>query len=313
MSEKVIPRAIYEAHCKMGYGGMYAGKCVEGYGYILPEVEVIGIRRSSKETFFYPVQSVPLHKRTFTTPNKSKIKYCHTREAFMLDLESLNKSTRDMYTRASQNPVNWKSTNGVPNIGIDFTIAKISVLVPNSKVNSLPVFPNEIHRYEGRPVRPYKSYDPSHNPSSISTKDPAKAGGKATSIPSNKDGKSASIPPRHIPGNSSLPRTRGIGGGGATRAMGASIFIINAVLEGYNVWNATKINEDLENIKFQTELLRIAIRDVNVMLENGLIPPECQNTKSINAIINFIYQGINDTGDPKVEEIGLDILRRKGL
>jgi hypothetical protein len=37
-----------------------------------------------------------------------------------------------------------------------------------------------------------------------------------------------------------------------------------------------------------------------------------QNQNDLGAIINFVYQGVNETGNPNITKIGIDILKEAG-
>ena len=43
-------------------------------------------------------------------------------------------------------------------------------------------------------------------------------------------------------------------------------------------------------------------------MQNGIIPEKYKNEKDLSAIINFIFQGVNDTGNTEISEIGMNII-----
>jgi len=118
------------------------------------------------------------------------------------------------------------------------------------------------------------------------------ANARSTGLPDRRVG-------RDVPTMGSGPRARG---------GGAVVMLINAVNFSFSMGNAFSLRRDRMAIAIQKRLLKQAIHVVNENMD--LVPSQYQNNNDLGAIINFVFQGVNNTGNPSITTIGIDILER---
>ena len=98
--------------------------------------------------------------------------------------------------------------------------------------------------------------------------------------------------------------------GGGSRAFGVFSFAVNMVNLSYSYWDIFSVNGDMNAIAKQSNMLYESYKAVENSL--GIIDADYQNTNDIGAIVNFVFQGENITRDPKISQIGTDILKKIG-
>ena len=100
-----------------------------------------------------------------------------------------------------------------------------------------------------------------------------------------------------------------VGGGATSRGGGAFMLAVNAVNLAYDYWSVFSILGDNCAIVNQSNLLQ---QSFNSVKESGLVPSQYQNTNDMGAITNFVFQGVNDTGNSDITTIGTNILKSIG-
>jgi RHS repeat-associated protein len=95
---------------------------------------------------------------------------------------------------------------------------------------------------------------------------------------------------------------------GGTRGAAAGVAVVNAInfgLEQYAVWSAWydqgKVNEH------KSLLFNQVTNDVNKALKQGLIPEKYQNATDMGNIMNVVLQGVNNTDNKDIYNIGMKI------
>jgi hypothetical protein len=198
---------------------------------------------------------------------RSRIEY-RGNGVFGLNVNNLNKGTRNSLERANLDNRNWSPNS----IGISTRVATINV------------------KQTDRPST--VGVDPSHT----TTKTVSTRTAQSTGLPDKRDSRTINT----------------VGGGAKTRGGGAFMFAINTVNLAYDYWSTFSIYNDNNAISQQSMLLQKAFSAVENGMQNGLIPEQYQNANDLGAITNFVFQGVNDTGNQDFTKIGTDILNRIG-
>ena len=270
--DKIIPKGAYDFFNEIGQGNNFANQWVEGYGFILPKNTIIKAQYKPNETFYLSIYARIGNARSsgkiLTTPEKSRI--ILRGDTFIINLDKLHTITRNAIKRTNENGP-WEAGQ----IGVSLDVAKIEII---SKSLS-----NEIPRYDKRIPGPYPSLDPSYNRPRVSSQDPMGIKG---------------------------PAQVGIGNnvGGIPKGGTGFLIAVNAYILAYTTISSYHMLDDIEGIQSDRVLLEKAFKLVEHASRKGNIPEKYQNSKDMAAITNFIYQGVNDTGDPVISEIGLYIV-----
>ena len=205
---------------------------------------------------------------------KSRIQY-NGNGIFSVNLNNLNKVTRNNHRIASLNPKNWtyNSQTGQQDLGISTIVGKIQI--------------------QNSPIADRPDYIPFGIEQGHTTIRTVGENAKSTGKPDRRVG-------RDINTTSSPAATRG----------GAGIMLaLNAFFVSYDLWSAYSVNQDLNAIEREKGLLQIAFKAVEESINVGIVPPQYQNNNDIGAIVNFVFQGINNTGNQNITTIGTDILK----
>jgi hypothetical protein len=75
------------------------------------------------------------------------------------------------------------------------------------------------------------------------------------------------------------------------------------------MWTTFSSVQDMNALKRQGKILEEAADAVEEAIDNGLVPLQYINKNDLGAIVNFVFQGINDTGNQEISTIGSRILR----
>ena len=75
---------------------------------------------------------------------------------------------------------------------------------------------------------------------------------------------------------------------------------------------AYAVNQDLNAIEREKGLLQIAFREVRKAVIDGRISPQYLNQNDLGTIVNFVFQGENNTGNSDITQIGTNILKNIG-
>ena len=94
---------------------------------------------------------------------------------------------------------------------------------------------------------------------------------------------------------------------GSAKAVGA-IAILNISISAIDTYLTYTTFWDSEALNKQKALLFTSINAVN--LHMGLIPEEFRNDDKMGAIVNYVFQGENSTGDKEITRIGKQILQK---
>jgi len=99
--------------------------------------------------------------------------------------------------------------------------------------------------------------------------------------------------------------------GSASRAGAISMFAIDVVNWSFDTYAKSSIQEDKELIKSHLEVLNTYVsRDMNTAITRGGYIPDKYNTpSSLGNIANFILNGVNNTNDKEISNIGTNILK----
>jgi RHS repeat-associated protein len=228
-----------------------------------------------------PIRYIDPDGNTFGDYRTSRVSYSGG-GTFCINLNSLHNFTRNNILAANENRANWKSGE----IGISTVVGQFTYQ------QSLPTEPPG-----GRLPRLSSTYDATQKGYDITQSSTKAETAKSTGLPDQR------VRTRTVTtGNVSGAGTRG----GATFMIALDAFFI-----GYGILTAYWVNDDLTAIKRNQGLIKQA---TNAVMENlNLIDPKYQNQNDLGAIINFVYQGINTTDNPDITNIGIDILKAKGI
>jgi len=102
------------------------------------------------------------------------------------------------------------------------------------------------------------------------------------------------------------------GGGAGTRGGAGIMLVLNFFFVAYDLWSAISVLHDLNAIDKQKIILETACEEVSDALSEGIIPPQYINLNDLGAIINFVFQGVNETGNQNITIIGANILKNIG-
>jgi hypothetical protein len=202
-------------------------------------------------------------------PVRSRIQY-NGNGVFCVDVNNLNRATRNNHNAAAQNPDNWtyNKQTGQYDIGISTQVAAIQ-----SAPNPSPIGIEAEH-------------------TTIKTEGTRIA--KSTGQTDRRYGHTMNT----------------VGNGADTRGTAAFMLAIDAFFIGYNLWQSFSVLQDLNAIDKQKGLLQQAVKFVDDYMGN--INPKYQNANDIGAIVNYVFQGVNDTGNSDITKIGTEILKKAG-
>jgi hypothetical protein len=189
---------------------------------------------------------------------------------FHINIENLNRVTRNNFRIANNNPQNWEPGN----VGICTKVGTIQIPTPPVQDDMFPF-----------------GIDPEHT--------------RTRTVGENA--RSTGLPDRRV--GRDVPT---VGGGANTPRVGAGAMIaINIAITGIQMWNTISAHQDLNAIRRQRGLLESAADEVGKEL-GGLVPLNYLNQNDLGAIINYVFQGINETGNQNISVIGNEILRKIG-
>jgi len=104
-----------------------------------------------------------------------------------------------------------------------------------------------------------------------------------------------------------------VGGGGRARGGGIAMMLINTANTAYNIWSGTSGLRDRDALFRQTQMLELAFDLVDRSKRDGFLDPVGHlSINDIGSIVNVVFQGVNDTGNPNITTIGNSILERFG-
>jgi len=168
-------------------------------------------------------------------------------------------------------------------IGLSTEIGRLTIEIPQPVSNNMATMDNT-----------YGATDPNHNPTNIITE-------AVKTKSSNYTQSDRRVSPRAVSS-----------GGAGARGTAAFMLAIDAFYVAYDIFTAYWIVSDLNGIDKDKELLGKAFEALKFGRRNGLIPPKYQNPEDLSIILNFVFQGVNDTGNEDITNIGTNILNEVG-
>jgi hypothetical protein len=205
----------------------------------------------------------------FTKPVRSRIEYGGN-GVFRVNLNNLNRATRNNYNAANENSNNWTYNK---------TLGQKDIGI-NRDIGEIRLRTSQVSNREN--YMPF-GVEQQHT----STKTVA------------ENAKSTGLPDKRVSSPTMASGAASVGGAVFTLAL-------DAFFVGYNLWEAFSVQQDLNAIDRQKGLLQQAFKEV---MNTDLVPSQYQNNNDIGAIVNFVFQGVNDTGNKDITKIGTDILK----
>ena len=206
-------------------------------------------------------------------PKISKIIY-NGNGLFSINISNLNSVSRRTYQRMNNDPYYWRSGE----IGISPNIFKISIAYNSYSSNSdySPIGIDESQKY-------------------VNVSNPI---AKRTGMPDRR------YKQRTI-------STVGINA--KSTGFSYSMLALNAAIEVFDKYILYSFFNDLTDLEQQASSLRLAAMAVNDYASKGLLPSQFANdVDKLGNLINYVFQGKNDSNDKKIEIIGKEILKANG-
>jgi hypothetical protein len=102
-------------------------------------------------------------------------------------------------------------------------------------------------------------------------------------------------------------------GTNAPRVGAGGMIAINIAISAVNMWVTLSPVMDMNALRKQAKILEEEVSEaVYQAIDNGNVPLQYLNLNDLGAIVNFVFQGINDTGNQDITRIGTLILRNNG-
>jgi hypothetical protein len=95
--------------------------------------------------------------------------------------------------------------------------------------------------------------------------------------------------------NHSSPKTKGFAG--------VLLFVEVSRLTLGTIVN-TQIHHDFDLVNVHLQIMSKAMNDVSRAVNDGNIPEDYLTNIALGSITNYVLQGVNNSNDPKIEEIG---------
>gem|GEM_PF-3444024 len=101
-----------------------------------------------------------------------------------------------------------------------------------------------------------------------------------------------------------------VGPAGKSVGFSRSMIVLDAINQGLDAYRTWAGKDDADLINKHLGIANKAMKDVNRALGEGVIPPKYQNKEGLTNIMNIVLQGENNTKDPEIYKIGMDIYNR---
>jgi RHS repeat-associated protein len=225
-----------------------------------------------------PISGIDLEGLEYMNANQAKIEMING--ILKIKLENLSNPSKNAI--GNNNPKNWKPGE----IGVNLTIGKVAFNLPNPQegaVSKMTSLDNSI----GAP-----------NPTNITNpinynRTPPTA--KSTGQPDRRYKTNYSV-------NTMTP------GGGSARGAGIFAVAVNTLNWGLEAGLNWKINQDIKDVKYQVGRYAPLIeKDLFKAINRGMIPDKYLNSTDLSNIGNVILQGVNNTDNADIYNIGMDI------
>ena len=226
------------------------------------------------------IDGVELEGAEYLDADESRVEFSHG--SLKLNVPNFLWINRIQYESAMNNPKLWKtnSETGQQNLGIDLTILKFTSLEikkPDSPANL---------------DNTYGANDPNYNSANHTALRKTKQSGYKLN-------------------DKRLTKERILSGASTGTAAGATgALALNAVNFGFEQYMIFGAVYDNSKIKSHEKIAAKAYNNVMTALndkDGKYIPVEYQNTESLVNIMNVVLQGVNNTDDKKIYEIGMKI------
>ena len=185
-----------------------------------------------------------------------------------LKLENMHNITHSAYDEANKDIRNWVDEDGNKTIGMNPTVENIMVAAPEVKKPELSDMPD---------LRKM-------TPSATNT---------SPTVPKNPSSSSAQGAPEV-----SSPEGKGIG---------KVAIVVDAVNFALSQYVSYSFKDDKSLVDDHTIVANQVIADMKVALKLNLIPPVYQNTRDMVNIMNVVLQGVNNTTNKEIYDIGMKI------
>lgn len=228
-----------------------------------------------------PIDGIDLDGLEHLNSEESRINV--TSGGVLLKIENMTGPTKEAWRRAEMNSNNWTwNENGQQDIGISKKIASFDIITPvrgTSKADDVQETPSSLKSQE--------KYSPDPSKLDYFTSKKGTVSGKYNS---NKVSISASS------------------GGGFARGANGVMALVGLYQFAEENINSISWAYDKGQIAWDQIALDISIMQVNKAQEiPGLIPDNYRTQENIAAITNVVLQGVNNTKDPKIYEIGMKV------
>jgi len=100
------------------------------------------------------------------------------------------------------------------------------------------------------------------------------------------------------------------GASGMTPKLAGIAIMANLGMWGFETYNNFNMAEDRNLLNQHLDILKEKVEsDFNAALKLNMVPIEYQNPNSVSAIMNYVLSGVTTLDDPKIEQIGKDIVK----
>jgi RHS repeat-associated protein len=226
-----------------------------------------------------PIMNVDPDGNTFGNYRTSRIEY--SSGAFRVNLGNLHRYTRNNFQAAANNSANWKPGE----IGISTVVGTLQMAKPTQISNNMATLDQTNGAATG-------------NPTTVTTQ--------------AETANSTGMPDKRV-----KPHT--MNSGGTTSVLGVSagpkgaaglMLALDGFFVAYDILTAYWVLDDMNRIKSDQGLLKAAF---NAVIENiNLVDQKYRNASDLSTIANFVYQGVNNTGNQDITNIGINILKSVG-
>ena len=222
-----------------------------------------------------PISGIDLDGLEYLNFNKALVQF--KRGTLELKLANMHNVTIRAIRDYVNDPKNWPvDETGQKSQGVSLTVATFSMETPNPSTAVDGVNLSD------------KDEDPTYDPAQHQVSIPTAA---STGRPDRR------YKQREINGASPARPTAG--------KVALAINVVNFALERIGNW---MINSDINDVKEQAKKYGLLVtEDINIAIGKGLIPERYQNQQSLIDIGNVILQGVNNTNDKEIYNIGMKI------
>jgi RHS repeat-associated protein len=220
-----------------------------------------------------PIDGVDLDGLEYLKSDEARVQFKYGR--LELKVSNFLWVNQNAWTNANMDPNNWTYTNGVRDIGINKTIANVNFMGPqfeDASAKDIPELPSSIMSQE-------------------------EAGVKSQAY--NRAGR------REIARKGSAVSVKGSQGKLAKGAV-----LLDFAMYGLEQYQNIAWIYDSGKVQDHTGMAGMAVQNVSQALNDGLIPKKFQNKKDLSVIMNVVLQGVNNSGNKDLYDIGMSIFNK---